>query len=729
MGSCGIANDNKFYIQPNEVCAFRALKTLKNNYNDDYYNSSINEIFSKNFLNDPKLNKDYRKNPKTDNDYIYQYNPNKKDLCYKVGKNEWTINCAIKTNNPSYTFDNENKNCTLIPNIKLNQNFSYEKDNTSNYITFEFPEDENNKSIYRYKNKNGFCENKWYDWIITPNYHFGNQYEKDIGNFTKEDIRKCYSPCIKGYLPYFNNKTNEYICIPKDEAEDGLFANKLDYSPVALINLIGNSDTTLYNYTFLSTDIVKFKYLNNSVYEFNNDAFKNKDNNYELNKAKENIKNTINSYFIDDKSMNARNIDKNINVITYKNPLFNENDPELITLRGMDTNGMMIDEILIHTYYLAYQYNKFYEAIIKKTSYFKNDDTNNVNFDKLLENNLGFNIKYILKSLKYEENKNKNQRLANILFKAINICYDEKTDFSKNLLDYTRLAFNKYKNIDKEKIPFIDYFTNYFEYKRNYYNTLYLNEKNNIYLKNTDFYYELKDIEIKKLEIPFITSVTKEGNSHISNYILEKLTDITDEKQKNEIRNFFENRDDIIFYTLEDKERVNRCSTGEIFNKETNNCDTCKSYCTIEKCKTDKNCGYFCEDVCTVNKEKAKPSKCGNLKEVSKENLKEKPKIETPVEGNLNIPDFSTILKSAIKIVLALLFLYMCYIFYQIYGETLFTIYNYIEYCLVMIFAWVKAYIIVRHDAKENYNFMIKEYIRNNATAKFERVSAKIKAS
>ncbi len=135
MGSCGIANDNKFYIQPNEVCAFRALKTLKNNYNDDYYNSSINEIFSKNFLNDPKLNKDYRKNPKTDNDYIYQYNPNKKDLCYKVGKNEWTINCAIKTNNPSYTFDNENKNCTLIPNIKLNQNFSYEKDNTSNYIT------------------------------------------------------------------------------------------------------------------------------------------------------------------------------------------------------------------------------------------------------------------------------------------------------------------------------------------------------------------------------------------------------------------------------------------------------------------------------------------------------------------------------------------------------------------------------------------------------------------
>ena len=93
------------------------------------------------------------------------------------------------------------------------------------------------------------------------------------------------------------------------------------------------------------------------------------------------------------------------------------------------------------------------------------------------------------------------------------------------------------------------------------------------------------------------------------------------------------------------------------------------------------------------------------------------------------MPDFSIILKSAIKIVLALLFLYMCYIFYQIYGETLFTLYNYIEYTLVMLFAWVKAYFIIRHDAKENYDFMMKEYIRNNAKSKFERVSSKIKAS
>ena len=466
MGSCGIANDNKFYVQPNEVCAFKALHKLKTNYSSNYYNSDSNNIYNNDFItNNLNINSNFRNN---ENEYIYKYNPKKTDLCYTIGRNEWTVNCAIKTNNPLYTFDNENNNCTLLPSINLLANFSYNKDNTSNYITFEFPEDKNNKSVYSYKNKNRFCENKWYDWIITPNYHFGNQYEKDIGNFTKNDIRKCYKPCIKGYLPYFDNAKNEYICIPKDEAEDGLFNNKLDYSPIALINLIGNTDITLSYYILLSTDIIQFNYLNDAVYEFYEDILKKKDNNYELNKAKEDIINTINTYFIDDKSMNARNIDKNINVITYKNPLFNENDPELITLRGMDTNGMMIDEILIHTYYLAYQYNKFYEEIIKKTSYFKDGDSTNINFDKLLENNLGFNIKYILKSFKYDDNKNKNQRLANILFKAINICYDEKTDFSKNLFDYTRLAFNKYKKLNK---PINTNIYNYFEYKYNYYNT------------------------------------------------------------------------------------------------------------------------------------------------------------------------------------------------------------------------------------------------------------------
>lgn len=711
MGSCGIPNDNKYYIQPSEVCAFKALNTLKTNYNKNYYNSNLNTIFSDVFRIDSNLNKDYRSN-QIENNYIYQYNPNKKDLCYNIGQNEWAINCAIQTKNPFYTYDNKNKNCTLIPSLKLNENYSYKQDNSSNYITLKLPTDKNNETVYSYKNKKGFCENKWYDWIITPNYHFGNQYEKDVGNFSKEDIRKCYKPCIKGYLPYFNSKNNEYICIPKDEAEDGLFANKLDYSSVALINLIGNIDNTLYFYNKLSTDILEANYINNQYYEINITKLESKD--YELNKAIEDIKNTLNTYFIDDKSMNTRDINRNINVISYKNPLFHENDPELITLRGMDTNGMMTDEILIHTYFLAYNYNKFYEELIKKESYFNDNDLifQNLIFDKIKKS--PYNIRFNLAKY-FDYNKDKFQRLANILFKAINICYDEKTDFSRNLLDYTKLAFDKYKIKFSESIP------NYFQSKYN----LYYNKK---FENLANYYNDLnKNISVKKLEIPYITSINNEGNSYLSDYILEKLTQINDE-QKTKIKQFYDNNDDVIFYTLEDKERLNKCSTGQIYNKETKSCEDCGTYCSKDKCKTDKNCGYFCKDSCPDTNIKEKPNKCGNVKK-TKEIPKEKGKIETPVESNFNMPDFSIILKSAIKIVLALLFLYMCYIFYQIYGETLFTLYNYIEYTLVMLFAWVKAYFIIRHDAKENYDFMMKEYIRNNAKSKFERVSSKIKAS
>jgi len=712
MNTCGIKNDNKFYIQTNELCSFKALHKLKTNYGNNYYNINSNFIFDDELKKEKDLNINYRNN-QNENEYIYKYDirNEKKDLCNKINKNEWIINCAIENNNPLYTYDNKNKNCSLISDIKLPEQFKYVEDISSNYIKYEFEENEDNKTQYSYKNKKGFCENKWYDWIIVPNYHFGNQYEKDIGNFSKEDIRKCYKPCIKGYLPYFTSLNNEYICIPKEEAEDGIFKNKLDYSPIALINLIGNSYNNLNMYYFLNNTEIFRKYSNNNNYEINNNIYLKLDNNFEINEAIEEIKKTINLYLIDDKSMNARNIDKNINVITYKNPLFNENDIELITLRGMDNNNMMTDIILIHTYYLAYIYNKFYQDLIKQEIYYNNE---NINYEKIINHN--GNIKTNLnKILNYD--KNKYQRLANILFKSINICYDEKTDFSKNLLDYTKLAYKRFKD------------NNIFNENLKIYEKL-LKENPNKYKKynNEEYFKTLNEIIISKIEIPYISTLTEEGNKHISNYILINIKEFEKEKDKIELINFYENKNEVIFYTLEDKERINKCNIGEIYNKETKKCENCKNYCNIDKCKTDINCNYFCEDNCKINKEKEKITKCGIKKVNSIEINKTKEKIETPIEENLNIPEFSLMLKSAIKIVLALLFLYMCYIFYQMYGETIITIYNWIELNIVKIISWIKA-LYNGHDIKENYNFMMKEYIRNNITSKYERVASQIKYS
>lgn len=200
-----------------------------------------------------------------------------------------------------------------------------------------------------------------------------------------------------------------------------------------------------------------------------------------------------------------------------------------------------------------------------------------------------------------------------------------------------------------------------------------------------------------------------------------------EEKDKNHIKNFYENKNDVLFYTIEDKERISKCGLGEIYDKEKKECTECKKYCNIENCKKDINCSYFCEDSCKINIEKDKNNKCGNKKKILNNNdKKEEKKIETPIEENINLPSFSTIVKSGIKIVLALLFLYMCYIFYQIYGETIFTIYNWMELNIVKIISYIKA-IILGHDIKENYEFMMKEYIRNNTIAKYERVSSKIK--
>jgi len=691
MASCGIENNTKYFIQPSELCAFKALYTLKTNYGSSYYTSNTTNIFNDNFkINSYKFNYNYRLGQDTSNEYIYKYNDNNTDLCYNVGKNEYMVNCAIQNNNPLYTYDEENKNCTLIPNINLTEGFEYFNDNTSNYLLYKFPKNNDNTSIYKNKNKKGFCENRWYDWIITPNYHFGNSYEKDVGNFTKDDIRKCYKPCIKGYLPY-KTANNEFICIPKNEIENGLYKNKMDFSTIALLNLIGNTKEDLENLYFLNRFSVNNSYNNNSNYEIDTYIYKQIDFNTEIEEILKEIKNTINTYIIDEKSMNTRNIDKNISTITYKNPLFNENDIELITLKGMDENGMMSDEILVHSYMIASYYSDFYnDFIITKKNYY--DDNMNFTFNKIKKDkdtDKG-NIKTNLNKL-FDYDKNKFQRLTNILMKSINICYDNNTDFSRNLIDYTKLALNRLKNDDIKE----------------------------------DYLQKLNKITISKLEIPYISVEQSEGNIHLSNYIINNFKDgFNDEKDKEKIRNYYNNNNDVLFYTLEDKERINKCSIGQISNGK--DCVECDKYCNIETCKTDVKCEYYCEEKCKISKEKEKNIKCGVKKQLKNNEEIKNEKIMTPVEDDNKLPDFNNMIKVIIKIFISLLFLYMCYVFYQIYGETLITIYNWLEVNINSLFYLIKAY-INGESVKENYDFMMKEYIRNNTVAKFEKVSTAIK--
>ena len=149
-------------------------------------------------------------------------------------------NCAIQTNNPWYTTSSDYKKCEIISDIELDSKLKLNPDKT--IINLDLKSKNKLKTAYcpYLSNINkAYCENRWYDWIITTNYYLGNTYYKDNSKFGDNDVYKCYKPCDANYIPY---KTEKGIlkCIPKKFYANGIFANKLKFSPIGLINLIGN---------------------------------------------------------------------------------------------------------------------------------------------------------------------------------------------------------------------------------------------------------------------------------------------------------------------------------------------------------------------------------------------------------------------------------------------------------------------------------------------------------
>jgi hypothetical protein len=689
MANCGIDNNTAFFIQPVELCTIKALQTLETNYGSIYrYNSS--NIYPDLLIKEPNLNKDFR-TPNT-NEFIYKNNNDKTSLCSSFGNNEWNINCAIQYNNPFFTYDKDSKKCVLLPDIKLPSGLNYVNNVNSNFIYYKdknFPE-------YNKRDNKFFCENKWYDWIITPNYHFGNQYEKDSGVYSSLDVKTCYKPCMKGYMPYITTN-NEYKCVPKVIAEDGLFENKLDFSPVALINLIGNNKNTLVYLYSLSTTNSIIDRTNNNIGIDSNLYINNildKILEKELNETHDKIKNSIKENILVDDIENIRNLK---DIISYRNPLFNENDSDLITLRGMDTNNMLTDDILIHTYYLSSKIHEFITNVSINIENYTNENKKK----EMLENQ--YNIINILKQKDINENW-KHRRLANILYKAINICYNGKTDFSRNLIDYTQKALDILKSsIEKAGI-------------------------NNPFKRNVITEYISIPI-INSIEIPYYKETSDIINIKSINDHLNTPEIKNNEATKNRIINFYTDQTNIIFYSIENFERVNKCNIGEVLDKD-KRCVKCETICNNnENCTNIKNCSYFCSNTCKNVEKEEKSGTCGIKKKDEKKKELKKEDIETPIEKDFALPNFSTIIKVSIKIFLALIFIYIGYIFYQIYGETLLTIYNMIEYWIVYLSLYLYNLVFKFSERNVKTQKDFAEYILNNSKRKYEKVNTKINYS
>jgi hypothetical protein len=775
-GDCSLINNN-LYIKPVETCTFAALYRFNNKsfgVNNNYIDKT--HIYTDGFKRQyTDINANFREHDNK-NKFIYKYNNNKKkDLCFPIKENDnnspYAINCVILTGNPLYTYDKTKKACTIIPELKFNTS-SFKYSENKDYIYHDNTDDPEGKYSYNKKDKSGYCENKWYDWIITPNYHFGNSYLKDSGAFSKEDVKVCYAPCEKGKMPYIDINT-EYKCVNKKIAENGLYEKKMDYSPIALINLIGNSqkslaelyilmslykykDNAIANYEIIddrtiSNSECKIKFTTGEISECKEN--KTKDNIYnnfnEVRDAYKEISDIIMKNIINVDTLNDKKKYKNYpNLITYQNPYFEENDnqSQQLTLLGLDNNKMLIDEILIHTFKIAYNISEFIENTIFTNKFIiKKDNQYTIETDdSKIEYNIENNLINLLDKNDIYRNKDENtkinirKRLANILYKAILVCYDNKTDFSKNIITKTKAAIDRYTSPDKKPIV-INYLTIKQKYPFSHHTST----------ASTDTEYNAETTAINAK----ITKVVNDG-INITFYLTDTDTDTvinskitanfpasTTSTQEQELIKNLLKKYHLCYKTEPIEESI--CGNNKIYDVEKNSCVECSSYCnpTENKCENPR-CKLYCNTLCTeaptieANRIVGKTA-CGDIKTQKPNddgNKDNKTKYsETPLgENNFDFFSlFNNSIKSAMSIVFFLIILYIIYIVYEVFGESLLLLFNFISYWFILIFktiiATVKAIFSGNFSAIPRYvAFDLAEYEKNTNINRYERVSTKL---
>ena len=564
------------------------------------------------------------------NDLDNSDNSDKNNLFIKDNiKNNIYQNCVIQTNNPWYTTSSDYSKCEIVKDIELDNKLVYNSDKTAINLNLK----SNNKlktaySPYSHNVNKAYCENRWYDWIIIPNYYLGNTYYKDTSKFGENDVYKCFEPCSNDSIPYVTSK-RENKCIKKKYFANGIFANKLMFSPIGLINLIGNvaikDDTSLdssyaknllYNFYLSIRDYNIENKMDETIYEvnekyelFNNFSKVSKHFTEIYNEFKKCIEDNILKDFDNNNDQDY----KYSNQLTYKHRNFNEDESEMYTLKGLDVCGALIPPILHHTWVLANIFKPLDEIFIEN---YKADIESNISqYDTARSDypNIDLYLDYlgpsVLDKLLYNKlfkvfkNENIAIRLKNIFFKAVNICYNNKTDFSINIIDKTKKTFDKYK----EK---------YSNVIRHYLHpsSIDIYQSNNVIFNNDHKYY--LDYELYELSVSLI-------NKHIT--IPKFFETIFNDSNKYKY-----------YYSIERLEAPT-CGKGYQYDSKVKSCEK-----IIEKPIIDKN---------------------------------------APVEDEMdafNIPEITKILTMFLQIIVVIVILYIIYIFYDIFGEIILTVYNYL---------------------------------------------------
>lgn len=574
------------------------------------------------------------------------------------------MNCAIQTSVPWFTASENRKTCEIVNNFDYDaKRIAINKVKDKSIITPVLISKNKSKSgfcVYSSNVNKAYCENKWYDWIITPNYYLGNTYYKDNSHYTELDVYKCYKPCPDDYLPY-TTENGDIKCIPKKFFANGIFVKKYMYNSIGLINLIGN--LACYNDIDKELPYTNLLYiLHHLIYEYNienkvdNTIYTN--NNNIANLIKKNFK-KIKLEYNDDiyneilKAINE-NILKNfdassnkdyniINEFTYLNYKFNENEPDMYSFTGMEANGLLSDPILIHTWMLAQifkpldvekVFDTYTDANYGNTDEEKNKKSNSIRNEFIYNKLLNVYNNEFNKNKKNEQNNSKHIaiRLKNIFYKAINNCYNNKTNFSTNLIARTKKALQNIELVNIITDNLYYYFQNNIIFQD-------LNKDTSILTQIDMSDLEKKNTIYDKLLISDNYIIEHKFYKDTDIKTLYEKYDLSKNQNKKQIEKYFDKVNDWYYchylFSAEELE-THTCPPGYIFNTVYNECELAPRKPIITQ------------------------------------------EITTEDDSDFKIPNLKNIFTIFIQILMIILIFYILYIIHDIFGEIIKKSLNYI---------------------------------------------------
>ena len=347
-------------------------------------------------------------------------------------------NCALATNNlyltTAYDEISNQYVCTIPENMRLPKNAKYKftRSTTSNIVK---PVSE----IYFKNMKTNFCEERWHDWFCIPNYHLNNRWYNEVPTelSTSKSIGKCFKPCQFGYLPADENKAK---CILKKQYNGGQYKYDFDYTPIALICLLGTTfDIFKRHYYEIYLNNLKTKISSSSDKEL----LKNKDDINVIDALQTSIANKDNVIWTEFKS----DIQNYVNDMLVSIPDLNINIIDANVVVPNTKIQLAIQSIPLNKENIEHAY-----AIAKKINGLTGDDDKYREWALELQSTIGIQETHLV-------------NIIRMLKRACNVCFNGKdTTFSVNyLLDNT--IEKQPISIDETYEPFVgQYIVNSFHF-------------------------------------------------------------------------------------------------------------------------------------------------------------------------------------------------------------------------------------------------------------------------